>query len=281
MMKIVEDLNSIEDSLQYDVMRLALTKYGENASLLPDDVQKTLRKEALAIQQLRFKILRSPEAATLQVSESEIMDSIAALIKESETDFNELLSKHDFTHEKLIRVLNLELLATKVLDSVSQNIPELNLEHAHDYYHKNIDKFSRNKLWNLNQILITVNEDYDGSNREEVIDKIDKVHRIATLDNFSHLALQHSECPSAANEGSLGWCESGKLYPEIEQVLEALEPNRISQPIETELGFHLVMYQETKSAKISSFDEVKPQLMQWHKERAQRYCQKQWLAGLE
>lgn len=58
---------------------------------------------------------------------------------------------------------------------------------------------------------------------------------------FSELAKQYSKDPvSAANGGALGWAEPELFTPEFAKVLKTLPVNKVSQPIKTRYGWHIV-----------------------------------------
>jgi peptidyl-prolyl cis-trans isomerase SurA len=59
--------------------------------------------------------------------------------------------------------------------------------------------------------------------------------------DFAELAQQHSEGPHAESGGSLGWLRPGELLPELDDVLFRLQPGDVSSPLQTRLGYHLLM----------------------------------------
>ena len=65
--------------------------------------------------------------------------------------------------------------------------------------------------------------------------------RIETGEDFAELARAHSQDNvSAANGGDLGWVSPGDLVPEFEQVMNSLKEGEISQPFETQFGWHII-----------------------------------------
>ncbi|MBK6932042.1 MAG: peptidylprolyl isomerase [Saprospirales bacterium] len=66
-------------------------------------------------------------------------------------------------------------------------------------------------------------------------------------ENFAELAKKYSEDPgSGSNGGDLGWQKRGALVPEFEAAAYKLEPEQISQIVETEFGFHLIQLLERR-----------------------------------
>jgi len=66
-------------------------------------------------------------------------------------------------------------------------------------------------------------------------------NRILSGDDFADVARGNSEdTVSAANGGDLGWSSPGELVPEFEAVMNELEPGEISEPFQTQFGWHIL-----------------------------------------
>ena len=94
-------------------------------------------------------------------------------------------------------------------------------------------------------ILIKPNEvisDDDARNR-----LLQLKQRIEGGDDFAELAKGNSDdTVSAADGGNLGWTSSGDLVPEFEAAMDELQPNQISEPINTQYGWHIVQVLERR-----------------------------------
>jgi peptidyl-prolyl cis-trans isomerase C len=58
--------------------------------------------------------------------------------------------------------------------------------------------------------------------------------------NFSKLAAQKSLCPSGKNGGDLGSFGRGQMVRPFEVAAFALEKGKLSQPVKTEFGWHII-----------------------------------------
>jgi peptidyl-prolyl cis-trans isomerase C len=58
--------------------------------------------------------------------------------------------------------------------------------------------------------------------------------------NFASLAQQHSSCPSKARGGDLGDFGPGQMVKPFEDATVATAVGSISQPVQTQFGFHLI-----------------------------------------
>ncbi len=82
----------------------------------------------------------------------------------------------------------------------------------------------------------------------------------ATDKDFQDLAKEVSTDPSAKqNGGSLGSAVASTYVPEFGEAAAALEPGEISQPVQTEFGWHVI---KLVSKDVTPFEEAKAQLMQ-------------------
>ena len=71
--------------------------------------------------------------------------------------------------------------------------------------------------------------------------------RIDGGDDFAALAKAHSgDSVSAIAGGDLGWVNPGDLVPQFETVMNALKPGEISEPFETDFGWHIVQVLERR-----------------------------------
>ena len=64
-----------------------------------------------------------------------------------------------------------------------------------------------------------------------------------SIDNggsFEYYAQTYSLCPSARNNGDLGYFERGQMVPEFERAAFKLNVGEVSKPVYTQFGWHLI-----------------------------------------
>lgn len=65
--------------------------------------------------------------------------------------------------------------------------------------------------------------------------------RIEAGEDFAALAREHSEDIGSAQEGGeLGWINPGQMVPEFENTMASTETGRLSQPVRSQFGWHLI-----------------------------------------
>ncbi len=127
-------------------------------------------------------------------------------------------------------------------------------------------------------ILIKVNQlvSADEARHKLVELKERLVNKAAT---FEELARLYSNDNSASRGGDLGWIYPGDTVPEFEKALMSLKPGEISDPIETQFGFHLIEVLERK-IEDASMERKRIAAKQALKERKIEEATEEWLRQL-
>jgi len=76
-----------------------------------------------------------------------------------------------------------------------------------------------------------------------LVDTLDQATAIleeANALNFASLAQAHSKCPSKARGGDLGDFGPGMMVKPFEDATLATAVGQISQPVQTQFGYHLI-----------------------------------------
>jgi peptidyl-prolyl cis-trans isomerase SurA len=85
---------------------------------------------------------------------------------------------------------------------------------------------------------------------EQARQRIDRLfQRLLSGEAFEPLATEQSEGPHAQEGGHLGWVKPGEMLPELAEALSQLKPGEVSEPIQSDLGFHLVKVLDRRQAQ--------------------------------
>lgn len=97
----------------------------------------------------------------------------------------------------------------------------------------------------VRHILIKTNELMDDAEAKKRI--LELKARITDGDDFATLARTHSDDKgSALKGGELGWVEPGSLVKPFEEAMNKLTANQISEPVQSQFGWHLIQVLDRK-----------------------------------
>ncbi|MFN4130952.1 MAG: peptidylprolyl isomerase [Paracoccaceae bacterium] len=79
--------------------------------------------------------------------------------------------------------------------------------------------------------------------------------------DFAELARANStDVGSGANGGDLGWFGTGMMVKPFEDAVIAAEIGKVTAPVKSDFGFHLILVNETRIAAAPSLDETRDEL---------------------
>jgi peptidyl-prolyl cis-trans isomerase SurA len=110
--------------------------------------------------------------------------------------------------------------------------------------------------------------------RRRLVDLRERVVK-GTAD-FAELARVHSQDPTSAKGGDLGWIYPGDTVPDFERAYQALKVGDISEPVKTPFGFHLIQVLERRSADMTP-ERKRQQARQALRERKSEEAFQEWL----
>src|SRR5438477_10248646 len=87
--------------------------------------------------------------------------------------------------------------------------------------------------------------------------------------DFAELAKKKSKDPGASDGGDLGFFTKEQMVPEFSAVAFVLEPGKISDPVKSQFGWHIIKVEEKRNRKAPEFDQVKAQIETYVTRKAQ------------
>lgn len=271
---------------RYHLLRNALESFQKNLPQLDDKEFNRVQQRADRSFMLESLALQSPEASQTIILPERIDQAVQEIAERypNDEDFVQDLAQNGLTPDALRQALQRELLFDGVLQKVASRSITINDIDIQLYYEMNKERFAQPETRTVRHILITINDEYPENSRENALQRIHKSAKQASHGNakqFAKLARQYSECPTAMEGGRLGTVPRGQLYPQLDAVLFTMASGQVSEPIESEIGFHVLLCEQIFPARTVSLTQAKPQIRTLLQERAQRNCQKAWLKQLE
>src|SRR6202165_4202181 len=87
--------------------------------------------------------------------------------------------------------------------------------------------------------------------------------------DFAELAKKKSKDPGASDGGDLGFFTKDQMVPEFSAVAFALEPGKVSDPVKSQFGWHIIQVEEKRNRQAPDFEQVKGQIETYVTRKAQ------------
>lgn len=124
-------------------------------------------------------------------------------------------------------------------------------EDALNYYNTNKNRFMKPENVTAKHILV---------DNKELCEKIKNEIDSNEL-TFEAAAEKYSTCPSKEQGGNLGSFGRGMMVPEFEKAAFDLEIGVVSEPVQTNFGYHLIKVEDKTEATETKFEDVKEQIV--------------------
>ena len=110
--------------------------------------------------------------------------------------------------------------------------------------------------YNVSHILISVPQAATPAQLDEADAKAKDVYKRASGgEDFAKLAIAYSNSQTALEGGALGWRKGSELPTFLSEVVAKLAPGKVSEPLRTPTGYHIVRLNETRGASGQSVVE--------------------------
>lgn len=216
-----------------ELQELLLETHGEEA------LASLIEEKLIALEVKKQKI---------EISDKEVDEELEVFIEQSggEEAFLATLeqngiSEKDFK-ENIIQFLSLRKLIEPRIDITDEEIKEL--------FEQQKEALAEPEQVEASHILVE-----DEKTAKEVAQKL------KDGGDFVALAKEYStDTSNAENGGELGFFTREAMVPEFSEAAFALEPDTISDPVQSEHGFHIIHVTDKKAAKEANFEDKKEEL---------------------
>lgn len=209
------------------------------------------------LSQLIRRAIFTPEAQErgIEVTDEEVQDQLDDIRSEFPTPnaFEEALREQGLTLDQLIELIGDRTLEEELRAAITADLSPTETE-IEAHYEDNILQFTETEAQHIlvdrRELAADISEQLQAASRSEV----------AGL--FRDLARQHSTDKSnKAKAGKLGFNSPGAFVPEFEAGANELEIGEISDPIETEFGWHVVRVTDRRRLPLEDVrDQIQIQL---------------------
>jgi peptidyl-prolyl cis-trans isomerase C len=95
--------------------------------------------------------------------------------------------------------------------------------------------------------------------------------RLAKGEDFAKVAADVSKDPGSAKEGGdLGYFTKDRMVPEFAEAAFKLEPGKVSDPVKSQFGWHVIKLEDKRQRPAPDLDSVKDQIAQYLERKSQQ-----------
>ena len=212
-----------------------------------DEARERVIEEALIEQEI--------DRVNPPADEALVQQELKKMLKKQETkrQLKQAGRNREIVINNMRKQLYRRLQAYEIMEAAMHQDPASD-EDVEEFYNKNLNHFKTREQIHASHILIRDKSDIGREKLDLVIEALDSGR------DFEELAREFSEDTSSEQGGDLGWLPRGQTVAKFEKVAFSLELDQISDPFETQFGWHIVRLHERQDARTQSLEEVSEQI---------------------
>lgn len=151
-----------------------------------------------------------------------------------------------------ITMITEQQLRDDIIRSVIETKTHVTEAEVKEYYDENLSDIpDKPEMDEIGMILINVSAGEETKDKalKDIIEIKDKLNKGG---NFAELAKEYSDCPSSSQGGDLGFFERGMMVKPFEDAAFSLSPGEVSDVVETQFGYHLILVEEKKEDQVKA-----------------------------
>ncbi|HUZ74351.1 MAG TPA: peptidylprolyl isomerase [Stellaceae bacterium] len=228
------------------------------SSNLPDTPENEKRLSAQVLRALIDEKLEMQEAKRLSISvpKSEVDDAIANIEKRNNMPKGGLdayFKAHGIPRSTLVDQITATLAFGKIVHSrVSEDV-SVSEDEVNDAM-KRLKADIGKPQSRVSEIFLAVD---NPSEADKVLDLANRlIAQIRGGANFSAVAQQFSQSPSAAVGGDIGWVLPDELSTRLAEALSKMKPGEMSYPIRTPAGFYILYLADRRTLGVTDPSQI-------------------------
>ena len=269
-----EEFDSELSMMQKQFASMGQSENDEQLAKIKSNILENLIARKVLSQESKKKGVEADEAAI-----EERLAGIKQRFAQQEGSFEKMLEEMHLTEAGLKDQLRSGMVIQELINQEVVNHIEVSDQESRAYSDENPQLFKQPEKVQASHILIKVEPEGDEAKKAEALEKIKKVqNELKKGGDFAELAKQHSQCPSSAKGGDLGFFARGQMVKPFENAAFSLKKGERSDIVETRFGYHLIRSGDRTPETTNAYADVKDRLAEYLKRmkadtEAQKYVE--------
>ncbi len=202
--------------------------------------------------------------AGIVVKDEEVTGAINELLgrrKISQEEFRQAMAREGTTLEAYRKGVRDQLMRIRLVQREIKSKVVVSNEEIGEYYRKNRADYEGKEAVRIKQILLLLPKEASGDAKKKLLADAGEVHRrLLGGEPFELISARYSQGPAAAAGGDIGYIEKGMMLPEVESVAYRLPLGRLSDVIESSVGFHIIQVIDRRGAGLKPIESVREEI---------------------
>ena len=246
------------EAVQFELDRLVRFYMGHGMSM--DEIKTNLPKlEEKALDQAVGAKLLLDRASELDVpvTGADIDAEVAKVVMQvgGEENFKKALEAQGITEIAFRKELEKGAKVNKLVEQACAGVPDPTEDEVAAFFEAHKAEFITPPQVLCQHILVKGSDD-------KALDKIKEIREriVSGKSDFAAEAKEHSDCPSGAEGGSLGWFGRGMMVPEFDKVAFEMKKGEVSGVVSTQFGYHIIYKADEKGGGEQTLVDVHDQI---------------------
>ena len=246
------------EAVNFELDRLVRFYMGHGMTMA--EVRQNLPKlEAKALDQAIGAKLLLDQAARLDipVTEKDIDAEVARVVQQvgGEENYKKALAAQGISEADFRKELEKGARVNMLVNQACAHVADPTEDEVTAFYEAHKQEYVEPHQVLCQHILVK------GSN-DAALDKIKEIRERIVNDkaDFAEEAKKHSDCPSGAQGGSLGWFGRGMMVPEFDKAAFEMKKGEVSGVVTTEFGYHIIYKADERGGGQQTIVDVHDQI---------------------
>ncbi|NNF46678.1 MAG: hypothetical protein HKN69_07890 [Desulfofustis sp.] len=135
-------------------------------------------------------------------------------------------------------------------------------EEISSYYDEHLTEFQVPEKRRARHILFrAAPDDPDGIHQQQLAKAEEILEKAISGADFGELASQHSEGPTAATGGDLGFFTKGQMVEAFNDAVFSMDSGEISEVVKTDFGYHIIKLEEIQLGGVTPIENAKERII--------------------